>query len=163
MPFASDLLRGALARGGAGLGKLAGRAYGKAAAANMPWSRAIGGDILRNIGAGVGGISKMSDAGMWATVGALGGAGYGAFSEDTSVLGGALMGAGIGFGGVASAKLGRVGMGAYRAARAGGLRRGAAASMGMQAIGSHSRSFIGSSYSRAVNGIKSTLSGRFGL
>lgn len=80
---------------------------------------------------------------------------YGAFSDNTSVLGGMAMGAGLGAAGLGAAKLGRKGYRAYMGARmSSGVGRRAAMGAAVGAMGAMSSRFIGSSYNRAVNGFQ---------
>lgn len=88
---------------------------------------------------------------------ALGGI-YGGFSDNTSVLGGMTKGA---IGGAALS----IGVGtAGRAIAAGSIARRAGMGFGgtMRAMGNASKSYIGGTFNRAYNPIKSTLKATFG-
>lgn len=98
-----------------------------------------------------------SQAGTSAMTGALAGGMWGAVSDDTSVVGGALMGAGLGVGALGAAKLGRRGLSMYNYTRGAGMGRGAAAAQGGLAMGGMAKSFIGNSYAKAVNQFSSGM------
>lgn len=102
-------------------------------------------------------ISGMSNTGMMSAAGAgLGGA-YGAISDDTSILGGALGGAALGFGGwKAYGGLSR-GLSRYGKATALGVSRSTAAGRAFAAAGREASGYIGNTISQAPNRIRSTL------
>ena len=89
-------------------------------------------------------------------LGGIAGIGYGAIADDTSIIGGALMGAGLGAGIGYGQRIG----GAYRAMRGGdwGLSRGAAARMVGRGIFQDARNLIGNTRNRAINGWNSLKS-----
>lgn len=80
-----------------------------------------------------------------AITGAAAGGLYGAFSDDTSVLGGAMMGAGVGYGGLLGYKAANIGL--SHAVLGHGWRRS------VQAMGRYSASTLGRTWSRAYNPI----------
>ena len=84
---------------------------------------------------------------------ALGGA-YGAFSDDTSVLGGALKGAALGAGGFAAVNRGMMAAGGYRGARALGMGRGKSLGMGLAMMGRKSARDIGNTVTQGFNSFK---------
>lgn len=157
MPFLSNLLRAGLGAGARRLGGVAAGAGLRAGAAAGSAGRAAWGGLsygAGGLGSGLYRMSNMSNAGMWATTGAIGGGVYGAFADDTSVLGGALMGAGLFAGGYGAGRLGARGIRGYSLARRYNLGRGQAAGVGMRAMGRMSQRFMGSMYNRAVNGFQ---------
>jgi hypothetical protein len=85
-----------------------------------------------------------------AGLGAVAGGTYGAFSDNTSVLGGALGGAALGYGG-------RMG---FQAAKIASRLGSAGAGARLSAMGRYAKGHIGNTLDRACNPIKSTLKGR---
>jgi hypothetical protein len=109
---------------------------GAASAARSAWASPYGKAAI--IGAGVGGI-------------------YGAFSENTSVLGGMVKGAALGAGGRAAFGAGAAGLQRFRYGKLMGMGNGQAAWGAMQGLGRDARNLIGNTKSRAYNYIQSTL------
>ena len=104
---------------------------------------------------GFGSFAAMEPIGQRAVVGGVAGGMYGAFADNTSILGGAMIGAGIGAGSVGVDSLGRTGYGAYKSAMmAPGLGRGKATADAFVAMGQQSRGFIGNTSRRALNGFR---------
>lgn len=104
-------------------------------------------------------FSNMSQAGVGATLGGLTGAVYGAMSDDTGMLGGAMTGAAVGFGGLSAYRgLARYG-GRYMKARARGAGRGTAMEAMYGAILNDTRNLMGSARTSAINPIMSSLKG----
>lgn len=102
--------------------------------------------------------SRMSNVGLSSVMGGVGGGLYGAASDDTSVLGGALMGAGLGaLGGVAYNRAPYM-AGYYKSLRGAGFGRGVAMKNVAQREAHASRRFIGNTYTRAANGFKGLFS-----
>lgn len=87
---------------------------------------------------------------------ALGGT-YGAFSNNTSVMGGAAVGAGLGLAARPAYFGARAGMGMYNIARGMGMGRGTAAWQGLAGIGRGSAALIGNTANRAFGRISSYL------
>jgi hypothetical protein len=158
-----NAIRGAFRAGAKRAGRFAGSMYGKQSAGAAVSARDLGlglGAIgVRGAGVGFRSLSKMSNAGLTSVGGAFVGGTYGAFSDDTSMVGGALIGAGIGGAGYGAARLGKRGMTAYGAMRHAGFGRSEAASFAMNRMGKMTARFIGNTYSRAAAPIKSTLKG----
>lgn len=169
MPFGAAMtgLRGALTRGAGGLGSLSNRLFAAGGTGAAGVARGLGGGLTGAAGLGLGRMARMGTPGLMGTMGAVGGGVYGAFADDTSVVGGAMMGAGLGAGGYGAARVGARGLGAYRGVMAGGsASRRQAAAVAMGAMGGMSRQFIGSSYNRAMNPIKGmygSIRNRMGL
>jgi hypothetical protein len=88
--------------------------------------------------------------------GGLGGI-YGAFSDNTSVIGGMFKGAALGAGARGAYTAGRAGIGAYNISRGMGLGKGQAAWSAATGLGRGAGSLIGNTARRAYNPIKSTL------
>lgn len=105
------------------------------------WRHAIGSDALRYTGMGLNKMAGMGTTQLAMTGGALAGGAYGAVADDTSVLGGMAMGAGLGYLGVRGARIG-----------AAGIKSRSLSEAGRTAAG-----LFGSDYNRAINGIQSTL------
>ena len=119
---------------------------------DLTWRGALTSDALRLAGGGLNKMAGMSDTGLSALMGGAAGGAYGAFAEDTSVLGGAMMGAGLGMAGLGATRLGQRGISTYRGVRAGGsASRSQAAGLAFRAMGAESRSYIGNSLTRATN------------
>lgn len=99
-----------------------------------------------------GGLAKFAGTqlGKRALWGAGVGGAYGAFSDNTSMIGGALTGAAIGAAGPSVARVSRAGINAARYTRGGAAQRAAA---GAFAMGRASRRMFGSAMNRAVNPI----------
>lgn len=145
-----------------GLGKASAGMYGRAMGAGGLYRGAAQGLI----GRGLGGLSRMSNTGLSALAGGIAGGTYGAFSDNTSILGGALGGAALGAGALGATRLGQMGLGRYAAARAGGrgithlaggLGRRQAAAAGIRHMGRMSSRLIGRTGRQAFNGFKSTM------
>jgi hypothetical protein len=100
------------------------------------------------------GLMRMGPYGRSALLGAGAGAAYGAFSDKTSVLGGALKGAALGVGLRGGVAAGRAGSAMYRMARYGGMSSGGAVAAAVAGLGGGSASLIGRTYNRAINGFK---------
>lgn len=149
-------VRSFLSGGAAKAAGLQGIAEG-AFASSPTWGNALKHDAMRYAAKGLGGLSQMSNAGLGAIAGGIAGASYGAFSDNTSVLGGAVKGALGGAGLVGAARLGSVGMGAFGRARRRGLGVGASAYRGLSAMGRFSKNTIGNTLSKAYNPIKSAM------
>lgn len=135
--------------GGAGL---AGRGASRVGGMGSGWRHILGEGGLNALSSGLGRISRAGPTGLYGATGAIAGGMYGAVSSDTSVLGGALMGAGIGMGAVGGASLARTGRLAYGMTR--GLGRGRAASYALKAMGQQSSAYIRSGYTRAMNAFR---------
>ena len=116
------------------------------------WARTIGSDALRTGGKALrwGARNNMRAYGM---TGALAGGAYGAVSDDTSVIGGALMGAGLGVGGVAAARGGMGVANRYAAARALTQTRGEAFKLAGMASGRH----IGRTLTKKASSVGSSM------
>jgi len=91
---------------------------------------------------------------MWAGVGGLAGGAYGAFANDTSMLGGALGGAALFAGGYGAGVLGRRGYGVYRGLTGMGQGRRTAANLAFQAMAGDSATLIGNTGRRAYGRIQ---------
>ena len=106
-----------------------------------------------NLGA-LRGMARSAWASPYAKLGlagaALGGT-YGAFSNNTSVAGGAFKGAALGLAARPAYFGARAGMGMYNLARGMGMGRGVAAWQGLAGVGRGSAALIGRTASRAVN------------
>lgn len=123
-------------------GRLANRIYGSSPIADMPWSRAVGGDVIRNIGRGLRGISSTNVNTMAANFAVLGGIGGATSGEEgIGILPGAVVAGGLG------------GMGMYAMNRF-GPRFGNAYFSSFMSAGKASADFIGKSYTRAANAIR---------
>jgi hypothetical protein len=101
------------------------------------------------------GLSTMGGS----AIGGIGGGMYGAFSDDTSVLGGAIKGAGLGAGLGALGGVGRIGYTHYAGSRAAGLGAGQSAWTSVKTLANDAKSFIGKSFSSnkthgKMNGLK---------
>lgn len=117
---------------------------------------------LGNLGRAGIGVARSAWANPYGRAGVIGGglgAIYGGFSDNTSVLGGMVKGAGLGIGARAGYGMGRAGMGMYNLSRGMGMSKGQAAWQAMAGIGRGSAAFIGSTARRAYNPISSTLKG----
>jgi len=103
---------------------------------------------------GLGYMRGMSNTGLSAAMGGVAGGTYGAFSNDTSVIGGALGGMALGAGALGATRLGQRGAGVYRGMgpKGMGLGRGQAAGMAAHAMAGTASRFIGQSYAQASNG-----------
>lgn len=112
-----------------------------------------------NIGA-LRGLARSAWASPYGKLGiagaALGGS-YGAFSNNTSVMGGALTGAGLGLAARPAYFGARAGAGMYNIARGMGMGRGQAAWQGFAGIGRGSAQLIGNTANRAINRVSSYL------
>ena len=106
---------------------------GATSAAKAAWASPYGKSAI--IGAGVGGV-------------------YGAFSDNTSVLGGMVKGAALGAGGRAAYGLGRGGMAMYGLGRGMGMGKGQAAWQAVAGMGRGAGSFIGTTTTKAYNGFR---------
>lgn len=95
--------------------------------------------------------------GLTTAGGAAAGGIYGAFSDDTSVIGGALGGAMLGAGAWGASRVGSHGLGRYGANRAAGLSRGKALSKAFDDMSFNSKMFFGAKVrsNKAVNPINS--------
>jgi hypothetical protein len=87
---------------------------------------------------------------------ALGGT-YGAFSNNTSVMGGAFKGAALGMAVRPAVRGARAGMGMYNMARGMGMGRGVAAWQGLAGVGRGSAALIGNTANRALGRVSSYL------
>jgi hypothetical protein len=149
MPFGMGSIFGAI-RGGLGAaGGAASRyamrnAFAGGARGTTGLAAAGAGDILRY-------TAGMSNLGLTATMGGVTGGIYGAFADDTSVLGGALGGAMLGAGGYGGAMLGRRGLRAYGGFRRAGMGAGQAAGQAFGVMGDVSSAYIGNTARRAYN------------
>ena len=92
-----------------------------------------------------------------AITGAVGGGIYGAFSDNTSILGGMAKGAALGTGLRGGFAAGKVGAAMYRMGRYGGRGVAGAATAAVLGLGKGSASLIGNTAKRAYNPIASTL------
>lgn len=101
------------------------------------------GDVLRY-------GSTMSNLGLSTAGGAIAGGAYGAMSDNTSVLGGAIMGAGLGAGAIGA----RRGAANYGLFRAYGFGRGKSAFLTLNSAGAGARNFIGDTSRRAYNSFR---------
>ena len=99
-------------------------------------------------------FANMGSIGQRAITGATIGGLAGAFSNDTSILGGAAMGAGIGAGGTLIGRSAAKTYGSYQGMRAFGFGRGRSASFAASMLASRSKNFINNTRSRAVNAFK---------
>jgi len=134
---------------------------------------ALGGAAMRSSGRlgmglmagarGAGAVAGANPAVARAITGGVAGGMYGAAADDTSMLGGAMMGAGLAAGGYWAGGRGKGMVGAYSALRSLGRGRGRALHSVFAAEAGAARSFIGRSYSRAVNRIDSTLKAGAGM
>ena len=110
----------------------------------------LGKEAIGRLGAGIMGryaaMNPMAKRAMW---GGIAGAGYGMFSDNTSILGGAALGAGLAGPGY---RLGRAGYRAGMAAFRGGGGAGAIASAALAGMGASSKGMFGSAYNQAING-----------
>jgi hypothetical protein len=149
-----NFARGMLARaGGSVLGGTGLRGMGANLLSRPGRMGAVGGAAALGAGRAAWGMARMGNVGLSATLGGIGGGMYGAMSGDTSVLGGALMGAGIGVGALGARNLGGLGRQSYRVARdRGGMGRGKAASVAFSTMAARSASYFGSYLNRARNG-----------
>ena len=143
---------------GKGAGSMFTAALGRTAAGQQNLGRLIGFG-----GKGLRGISKMSNVGLSAMGGGLAGGVYGAFSDDTSVLGGIAMGAGLGAGGYGAVKAGIKGYGRYSMARQAGFGAGQSLGAATFLAGQDAARFIGNTYSRAMNPIRGLSGGVSGF
>tara|TARA_Y100000310_G_C20685627_1_gene818749 strand:- start:3184 stop:3690 length:507 start_codon:yes stop_codon:yes gene_type:complete len=144
------------------LGKGASRAarFSKSAYNRMGKAESMGGNIFENV-LGAGGQSankalrwgSRSSSRAYGMVGAIGGGAYGAVSDDTSILGGAMMGAGLGAGGVQAVRGARGFANRYAASAALTKGRGEAFRLAGMASGRH----IGRSLSKSATSVGSTL------
>ena len=103
----------------------------------------------------LGWASRQGTVGLSTMAGGLAGGAYGAFSDDTSILGGMAKGAAIG----AGVGVGGVGARAYGKLRAGGFGAGKAASGAFKILGRRAGRFIGRSFGSnktygKINGLK---------
>jgi len=112
----------------------------------------------RAAGFGLGALTKyagMSPMAQRAVLGGVGGAAWGAASDNTSVTGGALMGASLAGPGVSALRLGRlmtyIGTDAMSARMINGMGLGKAASQGLQAIGNYSKRHFGKGWRQGYN------------
>lgn len=157
----ANILRDLYRQGAKGVGRLGTRLHNASNVAGIKgWGGAIGGDIAMHTGRGLKGLSRMSDTGMLAATGAGLGGMYGAVADDTSVLGGALMGAGAAYGHAAARHVGLRGLRTYSRLRARGVGAGAAAAGGARVMGRTSSRFIGKTAQRGYNSFKG-MYGRF--
>ena len=106
---------------------------------------------------GAAGVFGANPAAARALVGGTLGGAYGAFSDNTSIAGGAAMGAGLFAGAPLAAGRAKGMYGAYSMLRDAGRGRGRALMSVLHSEGMASKQFIKRSYTRAVNGIGSTL------
>jgi len=141
-----NAIRAGLAKAGRSVGQ-----YGRSGAYHLGARGTAGVAINR--------MSRMSNTGISSAAGAIAGGTYGAFSDNTSVLGGALMGAGIGAGaydGLKAAKRASTYYGGWRAAGAG---RGKSAYRSIMGTAWDAKNKIGPSLkgNKAMNSIGSTL------
>jgi hypothetical protein len=113
------------------------------------------------VGARGGGIARyasgMSNSAMASAAGAGMGGAYGLVSDDTSVLGGALGGAAMGFGGMKAYGAAARGLSRYGKMTARGVSRSSAASYAVSQAGRDASAYIGNTLSQAPNAIRSTL------
>jgi hypothetical protein len=151
-------LRQGYLKAGIGLGDAAVRGF------------ATGGRLGNLTGLGAGYAAKamyktalMSNPAMLATTGAAAGGLYGAFSSDTSMIGGALTGAGLFAGGYGLSRLGAAGYSSYGKAMARGLTRRDALSVALNRMGNKSMRFIGTTRTRAINAFQGMKSGTANL
>lgn len=122
----------------------------------------LGSSIMGKLSFGLRALARNPALGR-AVPGAVIGAGYGAFSDDTSVLGGALTGAAIGAGSVPLGRGARAGMSYYRGMRSMGQGRGRSAYVAMYGMGQDSARYIGGGFTKAYNTIKGLPSSATGL
>lgn len=148
------MVRNTLKDGASAMGRGASVMYGKHAASGT-WRTAMTGDAMRMGGQAYRGMSRMSNPALSATMGGIAGSTYGAFSEDTSILGGALAGAGLGVGLMHTARAGAT----YSRLRGAGvgMTRKEAATRTANAFASQTNRYIGRTLSTASNKITSTL------
>lgn len=145
MAFFQSMFRG----GARYMGRGANKVYGDAAVEAMGWGRAIGGDALMNMGRASKWLSRTGLRSNMAA-GAIGGGMYGAVSDDTSVLGGAIMGAGLGAGAYGAGR----GITSYRGLRVIGRSRSRAAYGALNLMGIDSKRFIGNTSHKAMNSFR---------
>ena len=111
-------------------------------------------------------FSGMSNISLSAVAGGAMGGMYGAMSEDTSVLGGIAMGAGLGAGGLYSFGRGARYANSYAAGRARGISRSGSFSIAnhatYNAMAKDSAALIANTQRRVINPIRSTLKGFMG-
>ena len=152
-----NAVRGLAGKGAKNLGRYATRNAGME---GMGYYKALG-----SAGAGdaLGWISKRSNVALSAMGGGLAGGVYGAFSDDTSVLGGIAMGAGLGAGGYGAVKAGIKGYGRYSMARQAGFGAGQSLGAATFLAGQDAARFIGNTYSRAMNPIRGLSGGVSGF
>lgn len=100
MPGLTSFLRGMYSKGGKRLGAMSEGFFAKGGVGVRGVARALGGGATGAAGIGLDRLAGMSNFGMVGATGAAVGGLYGAFSDDTSVLGGMAWGAGIGMGSV---------------------------------------------------------------
>jgi len=106
-----------------------------------------------NISKFLAGTSPLARLGMASGLGAIAGGTFGAFSDNTSVLGGALAGATLGAGAYGAYGAGK----AYKGLRSAGMGRKDAALGVVSGIGSNMNQMFGSRLTRAINPIVSSL------
>ena len=123
---------------------------GKLARANLGGSRMAG----KALG-GLASYGNMSVMGQRAVLGGIAGGAYGAMSDNTSVLGGALMGASLAGPGIGAARMGsqmaRIGLAGAKVARASGLGIGQQAARFGRELGGYSRRHFGKGWRQGYN------------
>ena len=114
------------------------------------------GSMFKGMSRAFGTVSR-AGVGLSSAGGAVAGGVYGAFADDTSVVGGALAGAALGAGAWAGSRMGIHALGKYGAGRAAGLGRGKAMGEALSDIGFSSKRFFGANMgsNKAINEIPS--------